>query len=121
MMPGRRIFALVSLMALAAFVATPLLGSKKEPEIRKVKGLVIDAEDTPISGAIVYLKNLKTKKNLSVTTRDDGSFLFSDLDKKTDYEIHAEYKGASSPVRTLTSLDPRLTISINLKIATPKP
>ncbi len=120
MMPGRRIFALVSLMALAGFVVAPLLGSKKEPEIRKVKGLVIDAEDTPISGAIVYLKNLKTKRNLSVTTGDDGSFLFPDIDRKADYEIHADYKGASSSVRTLTGFDPRLTISINLKIDTKK-
>ncbi len=113
-------FLLMSVVATLGFLATPLLASKKELEIRKVKGLVIDAEDTPISGAIVYLKNLKTKRNLSVTTGDDGSFLFPDIDRKADYEIHAEYKGASSPVRTLTSLDPRLTISINLKIATQK-
>ncbi len=120
MMPGRRILVLVSVMALAGFLATPAFAAKKEPEIRKVKGLVIDAQDTPIAGAIVYLKNLKTKKSLSVTTGDDGSFLFSNLDQKTDYEIHAEYKGASSPVRTLTSFDPRLTIMLNLKIATQK-
>ncbi len=120
MMLGRRTFLLVSVIALLGFLATPLLPSKKEPEIRKVKGLVIDAEDTPISGAIVYLKNLKTKRNLSVTTGDDGSFLFPDIDRKADCEIHAEYKGASSSIRTLTSLDPRLTIMLNLKIVTQK-
>lgn len=119
-MLGRRRFVLMSVVATLGFPAAPLLASKKAPEIRKVKGMVINAEDTPIAGAIVYLKNLKTKKNLSVTTGDDGRFLFSDLDQKTDYEIHAEYKGASSPVRTLTSLDPHLTIMLNLKIVTQK-
>ncbi len=119
-MPGRRRFVLMLAMAMAGFLAASPLIAKKAPEIRKVKGIVIDAEDTPIAGAIVYLKNLKTKRNLSVTTGDDGSFLFPDLEQKTDYEIHAEYKGASSSVRTLTSFDPRLTIMLNLKIVTQK-
>ncbi len=117
----RRIFALMAVAVLAGLFAAPFLVAKKEPEIRKVKGLVIDAQDNPIARAIVYLKNLKTQRTLSKTTGDDGSFLFSDLDKKTDYELHAEYKGAASPTRTLTQFDSRLTIMLNLKIAAPKP
>jgi hypothetical protein len=120
MISFRRIVLLMLAVAVLAPSASAALLGKKEPEVRKIKGLVIDSQDTPIPGAIVFLKNLRRNRTLSVATGDDGSFLFPDVDRKADFEIHAEYKGASSSTRSLPSMDPRLTIILNLKIATQK-
>jgi len=38
------------------------------------------------------------------------------LDPNADYEVHAEFEGAKSPVRNVSSLDSRKEMVVNLKI-----
>ena len=77
---------------------------------------VSDKADNPIPGSLVFLKNLRTNSVSSRYVDDDGNYRFSGLDPNVDYEVHAEVEGAKSPSRTVTSLDSRKEIVLNLKI-----
>jgi Carboxypeptidase regulatory-like domain len=90
--------------------------SKKEAQLRTVRGLVSDKSDNPLAGSVVFLKNLRTNGVRSNFADASGQYRFSGLDPNADYEIHAELEGAKSPVRSVTSLDSRKEIVINLKI-----
>ena len=101
-------------------VATRAQESKKEKEkeaqLRTVRGMVSDKSEDPIPGSVVFLKNLRTNGVRSNFADDKGEYRFSGLDPNADYEVHAEFEGAKSPVRSVTSLDSRKEIVINLKI-----
>jgi hypothetical protein len=90
--------------------------SKREAQLRTVRGVVIDKSDAPISGAVVFLKNTRTNSVRSSYTDDTGNYRFSGLDPNADYEVHAEKEGAKSPVKTISSFDSRKDIVLNLKI-----
>jgi hypothetical protein len=90
--------------------------SKKETQLRTVHGVVGDKSDNPLPNSIVFLKNLRTNGVRSSFADPDGNYRFSGLDPNADYEVHAEFEGAKSPVRSVTSLDNRKDIVINLKI-----
>jgi hypothetical protein len=98
-----------------AFV-TVAQDSKKETQLRTVRGLVSDKSDNPLAGSVVFLKNLRTNTMRSNFADDRGEYRFSGLDPNADYEIHAEFEGSKSPMRSITSLDNRKEIVINLKI-----
>ena len=91
-------------------------GSKKEAQLRTVRGVVNDKSEKTIQNAVVFLKNLRTNAVISHFTDADGTFRFSGLDPNADYEIHAEADGEKSALRSVTSLDSRKEINLNLKI-----
>jgi len=107
-------FLMTILFCLA--VATGAQDSKKETQLRTVRGTVSDKSDDPIPGSVVFLKNLRTNGVRSNFADDKGEYRFSGLDPNADYEVHAEFEGAKSPVRSVTSLDSRKEIVINLRI-----
>ena len=107
-------FLITILFSLA--VATRAQDSKKETQLRTVRGTVSDKSDDPIAGSVVFLKNLRTNGVRSNFADDKGEYRFSGLDPNADYEVHAEFEGTKSPVRSVTSLDSRKEIVINLKI-----
>ncbi len=84
---------------------------------RSVSGQVVSAEGTGVGGAVVYLKNVKTVAVRSFITKADGTYYFHELSPDLDYELRAESKGASSPVKTLSAFDTRKQAVINLKLA----
>jgi hypothetical protein len=112
---SRRTFFLLSMLFLLAF-ASAAQDSKKETQLRTVRGVVSDKSDNPLPNSVVFLKNLRTNAVRSNFADTDGNYRFSGLDPNADYEIHAELEGAKSPVRSVTSLDGRKEIVINLKI-----
>ena len=89
---------------------------KREAQLRTVHGLVTDKSDGPISGSVVFLKNMLTNTVRSSYTDDTGSYRFSGLDPNADYELHAEKEGAKSATRTVSSFDTRKDITLNLKM-----
>ena len=91
-------------------------GSKKETQLRTVRGVVMDKSDKPVQNSVVFLKNLRTNVVLSHFTDEQGSYRFSGLDPNIDYEIHAEAEDLRSASRTVTSLDSRKEITLNLKL-----
>jgi hypothetical protein len=90
--------------------------SKKETQLRTVRGVVSDKSDNPLPNSVVFLKNLRTNAVRSNFADADGNYRFSGLDPNADYEVHAELEGAKSPVRNVSSLDSRREMIINLKI-----
>src|SRR5579864_863811 len=110
-----RICCLVAALALLA-MATSAQDKKHEAQLRTVRGVVMDKSENPLSGSVVFLKNMRTNSVRSSYTDDTGNYRFSGLDPNADYELHAEKEGAKSQTRTVSSLDGRKDIVLNLKI-----
>ncbi len=107
----------VLLVACFATVVFALQNPKSEEDkLRIVQGQVTDGQDRALAGAVVQLKNTKTLQVRSFITQEDGNFQFHGLDPNVDYTLKAEHKGASSPVRTLSSFDSRKKPVMNLKV-----
>jgi hypothetical protein len=115
MMSNRRIAFLFGILVLFVFPGLAQ-DSKKETQLRTVRGVVSDKSENPMPNSVVFLKNLRTNGVRSNFADTEGNYRFSGLDPNADYEIHAEFEGAKSPVRSVTSLDSRKEIVINLKI-----
>ncbi len=104
--------------AMLLFLATLAVGqgSKREAQLRTVRGVVADKQDDPIPASVVFLQNRRTQAVQSRIADDTGNYRFSGLDPNADYEIHAEKDGAKSPTRTISSFDTRKDIVLNLKL-----
>jgi len=111
----RGICSLAVILAVVAAVGVAQ-DKKREAQLRTVRGVVADKADTPVSGGVVFLKNLRTNSVRSSYTDDSGGFRFSGLDPNADYELHAEKDGAKSATRSISSFDSRKDMVLNLKI-----
>ena len=112
-----RKLALITLVALAATVLFAQEKPKKgEPELRTVRGTVVDKDEAPVESAVVYLKNVRTQDIVTHLSDPDGQFRFSGLDLNVDYEIHAEHEGWTSPNRAISNFDNRKEFVLTLKL-----
>jgi hypothetical protein len=111
----RGLIFLLTMLSLLAAVAVAQ-DKKREAQLRTVRGVVADKSDSPVSGSVVFLKNMRTNAVRSNYTDETGSYRFSGLDPNADYELHAEKEGAKSQTRTVSSFDGRKDIVLNLKI-----
>jgi hypothetical protein len=83
---------------------------------RVVLGKVIDSDSVAVSGATVFLRNLKSKSIRSYTTEPDGRFRFTQVNMAEDYEIWAEKADKKSAVKTISSWDARKEFECELKL-----
>lgn len=83
---------------------------------RSVEGIVRDANNAPLKGAVVYLKDTRTLAIKSFLSDDDGNFHFSQLSPNNDYELFAEFNGKRSKPRGISSFDSKNEFSFTLKI-----
>jgi len=113
---GRHSFAVAA--ALLLFLSVGWAQGKKEKEstLRTVRGVVSDKSEKPIQNSVVFLKNLRTNVVISHFSDAEGAYRFTGLDPNADYEIHAEAIDERSADRTVTSLDSRKEITLNLKL-----
>jgi Carboxypeptidase regulatory-like domain len=110
-----RVFGLLLIVGVAALSAIA-----QGPQLRTVRGVVMDKSESSIASAVVFLKNTRTNAVRSYITDEQGNYRFSGLDPNVDYEIHAEKDGAKSPTRTVSSFDNKKDIVINLKLESKK-
>jgi len=106
-------------LALVVCLSTGLAQTNKkggDQASRSVQGVVTSAEDAPVAGAVVQLKNTKTLQIRSFIAKEDGSYYFNGLSPDVDYELRAEFQGMSSSNKTLSSFDTRKAATINLKL-----
>ena len=89
---------------------------KEDLSVRTLQGTVTDADDKPINGAVVQLKDMRTLQVRSFITQDVGTYHFSGLKVENDYQVKAEFSGASSDTKTLSVFDNRRTPVMNLKL-----
>jgi hypothetical protein len=111
----RKIFWICAVLALLCAMAGAQ-DAKKENRLRTVRGIITDKSEKPITNAIVFLKNLRTNTVISHFSDEQGNYRFSGLDPNADYELHAEFDGEKSASRTISSLDSRKEMNLNLKI-----
>jgi hypothetical protein len=114
---GKVLFA--SCCMTAFFVAvrgTAVFAQDRGPVQRVVQGKVVDADNAPIKGAVVYLKDSRSLAVKSYFSDDQGGYRFGQLSPNTDYEIWAENNGKKSAVKTISSFDSKSQFNINLKI-----
>ena len=83
---------------------------------RVVNGTVLDTGSTAVSGATVFLKDLKTKTIRSFTTDSKGKFRFTQVDMAEDHELWAEKDGHKSAVKTVSEWDARKEFETELKL-----
>jgi Carboxypeptidase regulatory-like domain len=111
--PGK-IVAICLLFFCSGFVLAQ--SSKNETHLRTVIGQVTDKSDNPAVGCVIFLKNLRTNAVSSRFADKDGNYRFSGLDPNADYELHAELNDERSAVKTMSSLDSRKEMTLNLKL-----
>lgn len=117
--PMKRTLTVLALVLAVWALAPPAMAQKNKREdttVRSVQGVVTDAAENPVAGAVVYLKNTKTLQIRSFNTKADGTYAFHGLSTNVDFELKAEYQGAASDVRTLSVFDSRSKAVINLKL-----
>lgn len=86
------------------------------PGQRVVQGVVMNGNETGVAGAIVFLRNSKTKAIRSYTSTKDGRFRFAQVSMTDDFDLWAEKDGKKSDVKTVSSWDTRKEFDCELKI-----
>jgi hypothetical protein len=89
---------------------------KGQDTTRSVSGAVTNTDDSAVVGAVVQLKNMKSLQIRSFITQNNGLYYFHELSPDIDYELSADYQGATSGPKTLSSFDSRKNATINLKL-----
>lgn len=112
----RKWLIFTAVLLLAGAPAFAQSKKKGEEQNRSVKGAVRASDDQTVTGAVVQLKNTKSLQVRSFITKDDGSYYFLGLSPDIDYELRADFQGASSGTKTLSSFDSRKEAIINLKL-----
>jgi hypothetical protein len=108
------LFALVFLLVIAS-VNGAAADKKDKQQGRLLSGRVLDPQDNPVVGAIVYLSNLRTHDVKTYIVSQDGSYRFPGL-SNVDYEVYAQFNNRKSDTRSVSQFDDRPQVYIDLKI-----
>src|ERR1035438_3078529 len=92
----------VLLAVLLASAPAGLAQKKKPPATRAVSGEVTSDDDKGVVGAVVQLKDTKTKQVRSFYTQEHGHYYFNGLSPDIDYELTASFQGVGSSTKTLS-------------------
>ena len=99
--------------------ASPIAPKDKDKIVgRMLTGVVLDKRDNPITDAVVYLSNTRTRAVKTYIVGPDGNYRFPELSPNVDYEIYAQYKGEKSETREVSQFDDHKQINIVLRIDT---
>ena len=122
--------------AQALLVCPSLAASPPEPQVRfprppdgrvdprapkTLTGQVVDKEGKGLAKAVVYLKNQRTLEVRTHISDGEGKYRFNGLNPETDFAVHAEHRGASSPTRTVSSFDDKKDVYLVLEIDPARP
>jgi hypothetical protein len=110
------ILCVAVVLPVVSSAAFPEFAQRSREQLRSLIGHVHGSQERPLADAVVYLKNTKTLVVKTYITEENGAYRFPALSPNVDYEVHAEYKGARSDTKTLSSFDSRKEAIINLKI-----
>ena len=103
---------------LALSVAAHATPDKKEKQQgRLLYGKVLDQQDNPVAGAIVYLTNTRTHAVKTYIVSQEGTYRFPGL-STVDYEVYAQYNGHRSDTKSVSQFDDRPQVYIDLRVAT---
>src|ERR1700678_4554106 len=89
---------------------------KDQAQGRLLYGKVLDQQDNPVVGAIVYLTNTRTHAVKSYIVGQDGTYRFPALSATVDYEVYAQQNKGKSDTKSVSQFDDRSQVYIDLKI-----
>ena len=109
-------FALMmaGLVPLGSKLIGPFAAEAQNLGQRVVMGAVVDANSTPVAGATVFLRDLKSKNIRSFTSVEHGRFRFAQVNIAEDHELWAEKDGRKSAVKSISPWDARKEIEVCL-------
>src|SRR2546428_11974710 len=70
---------------------------------KNIHGVVQDLRGTPLPGARVFLRDMKTKVVRTLETDQNGEYKVFALTPTVDYELYAEFKGKTSEKKFVSS------------------
>jgi uncharacterized membrane protein len=106
--------SLILILSIAAHAAD----NKDKSQGRLLFGKVLDQQDNPVVGAIVYLTNTRTHAVKSYIVGQDGTYRFPALSATVDYEVYAQHNKGKSDTKSVSQFDDRSQVYIDLKIDT---
>ena len=104
----------------ALTLASAAGAQEKGSQLKAIRGSVVDKDESPAAGSVVYLLNTKSQAVKTYIADSNGAYHFSGLDPNADYELHAEKGNAVSPNRNISSFDSRRDIEVTLKLSKTK-
>jgi hypothetical protein len=106
----------LAISAVTGFAGSGVALDKKDKQQgRLLSGKVLDGQDNPVVGAIVYLNNTRTHAVKTYIVGQDGTYRFPGL-STVDYEVYAQYKDHKSDTKSVSQFDDRSQVYIDLKV-----
>jgi hypothetical protein len=105
-------------LLLVLSVAAHAADKKDKTQGRLLFGKVLDQQDNPVVGAIVYLTNTRSHAVKSYIVGQDGTYRFPALSATVDYEVYAQRNNGKSDTKSVSQFDDRSQVYIDLKIDT---
>lgn len=114
------VLTIVLALSVAASAQDDKKSKKEQATLRSVQGVVSDAADKPVVGAVVQLKDVRTLQMRSYITKADGEYHFSSLKVDDDYEVEARNDHMTSGPKKISIFDNRKIVIQNLKADKPE-
>jgi hypothetical protein len=111
-------FLIACCLLLVLSVAAHAADKKDKTQGRLLFGKVLDQQDNPVVGAIVYLTNTRSHAVKSYIVGQDGTYRFPALSATVDYEVYAQRNNGKSDTKSVSQFDDRSQVYIDLKIDT---
>lgn len=108
--------AVLSGLAVLFLALAASFGMAQNNAQKTLQGKVLNGNDAPLSGAIVYLQESKDNSIRSFISTSDGSYRFGQIAADSDYQVWAQFKNAKSATKTISSYDSRQQVFIDLHI-----
>ncbi|MBV9157094.1 MAG: carboxypeptidase regulatory-like domain-containing protein [Acidobacteriaceae bacterium] len=99
-----------------AQIAPPVVGQPGTPTTRSIEGTVLSTTGSPVSGAVVLLKDTKTLQVRSYIAQQDGKYRFYGLSTDVNWELRAQANGMTSKTKTVSVFDSHTKVVLNLKL-----
>ena len=111
---SKRAFVFPLLMLITYFLASSILSA--QVQLVTFEGLVTDAENSPLPGASVNLKNMDSGYSYSALTKDNGRFIISGIDPGR-YEVEVSLTGFTKQIRRGMTFNVGARITLDFKLA----
>jgi hypothetical protein len=112
------VFLLLLAMGTISHATNAAPDKKDKSSGRLLFGKVLDPQDNPLSDAVVYLTNMRTRAVKTYIVGQDGTYRFPALSTAVDYEVYAQYKGRKSDTKSVSQFDDRSQVYLDLRIDT---
>jgi len=109
------LIGVASLLVISVAVAHAAADKKDKPQGRLLLGKVLDPQDNPVVGAIVYVTNMRNHAVKTYIVGQEGTYRFPGL-STVDYEVYAQYNGHKSDTKSVSQFDDRSEVYVDLMI-----